>query len=219
MKTILKKTLSLLPFIGGVFMANSQNLDYLPQAKRDSILISIAKEAVLRYGPGYYREYKTPVIERGQIPVKGTMNPTGENAGKIYYRVTFLYDKTQEVLAENFAAIVGFREGTSSPVYIRFGNERARFIPEKEWKDNAVVEEQTPYETMIFPIYDWNNPEKKEPINIDELKQKGYEDKGDQWVKTKQEVPPNIDILKREGYEEINGQWVKTKKKVPAQVK
>jgi hypothetical protein len=36
MKVIYKKTLSILMFMGGVFMANSQNMDSLPQAQRDS---------------------------------------------------------------------------------------------------------------------------------------------------------------------------------------
>jgi hypothetical protein len=231
-KTVLRKVsttiLSVLPslvtfaltFIGGTFIANSQNLDSLPQSQRDSILISTAKEAVLRYGPGYYREYKEPVIERVQTPPKGTLNPTGENAGRICYRVTFLYDTVKERLGHDFAAIVLVWEDIGKPYIVSFPTGYGRFISEDEWASNAVVE-QTPYQTMIFPIYDWqNHPEKKEPVNIDELRRKGYEEvDGGQWVQTKREVPPNIDILKREGYEEINGQWVKTKKKVPARVK
>jgi hypothetical protein len=200
MKTGYKKTLSVLIFMGGVFMANSQNLDSMPQAQRDSLLIATAKEVVLKYGPGYYREYKEPVIERGQLPAKGELNPTGKKAGKIYYRVTFLYDKTIEMLEYDFAAIVGFSGDTGKPTGVQFGEGIIRRIPEGEW-ENAVIE-QTPYNERIFPIYDMDHPKKKEPKNIDELRRKGYVERDGQWVKTRRDVPPNRDLLKREGFEE-----------------
>jgi hypothetical protein len=220
MKAIYKKTLSILILMGGIFTANSQNLESLPQAQRDSLLISLAKEAVLRYGPGYYREYKEPIIERGQIQPKGTMNPTGENVGRIYYIITFLYDTIKERLGDNFAAIVGFWGDTGKPSYIRLGNNNGytRSISESEWDSDAEVE-QTPYHEMIFPIYDWDDPENKEPKNIDELRRKGYVEKDGGWIQTEKEVPPNTDILKRKGYEERDGRWVKTKKEVPARIK
>jgi hypothetical protein len=210
---ILEKTLSILILMGGVFMANSQNLDSMPQTQRDSLLISVAKEVVLRYGPGYYREDKKPIINRGQIPPKGTMNPTGKDAGRIWYGVTFLYNTTKERLGENFAASVGLWEDTGKPGSVRFGvgNRWVRLISEDEWDSDAIIE-QTPYQEMVFPIYDMEHPEKKEPKNIDELRRKGYVERDGQWIQTKKEVPPNIDILKRKGYEEINGRWVKTKK-------
>ena len=211
MKTVYKKTLSILIFTGSIFMANSQNLNSLPQAQRDSILISVAKEAVLRYGPGYYREDKEPIIKREQVP-QGAIGLTGDNAGRIYYSVTFLYDTTKERLDWDFAAIVGIWEDTGKPLLVRFGEGILRFISENEWENDAVIE-QTPYQECVFAIPDLDHPEKKEPKNIDELRRKGYEERDGQWVKTKKDVPPNVDLLKRKGYEErADGQWVRVKK-------
>jgi hypothetical protein len=204
-------TILVMMLTGYITATVSQNLDSLPQERRDSILISTANEVVLRYGPGYYREYKQPLIERNQIPEKGPTNPTGENIGRILYNVMFLYDKTKELLEKDFAAVIDVWGDTGKPILIYFGNGWGRFIPEGEWESDAVIE-QTLYQEVIFPIYDKEHPEKKEPKNIDELKRKGYEEKDGQWAKVTKDVPPNADLLKRKGYEEINGQWSRVRK-------
>ena len=84
----------------------SQDLDSLPQQQRDSILFEVAKEVVLKYGPGYYREYKRPVIKRRQVPPLGEINLTGDNANRFFYEVIFLYDETKKRLEYDFAAKV-----------------------------------------------------------------------------------------------------------------
>ena len=86
-------------------MAIAQNLNSMPIAQRDSLLISIAKDAILKFAQDYYREYKEPIIECWQIPLEG-----GENAGKISYRVTFLYNKTEETLELDYAASVAIQQ-------------------------------------------------------------------------------------------------------------
>lgn len=48
-------------FVSCVFTTRAQNLDSIPEKQRDSILISVAKEVVLKHGSGYYREYKEPL--------------------------------------------------------------------------------------------------------------------------------------------------------------
>jgi hypothetical protein len=204
----------------------SQNLDSMPKIKRDSILIAKAKEAVLRYGPGYYREYKTPVIEEYITPPKGPDNVTGENAGRKAYIVTFLYDTIKELLEEEFAAEVSIWADTNIPVSIMFGNGRGLLIEKIESKTEQEQEEmeemikttmQVEYrQRYVRAIYDGKS---NIPQNIDEFRRKGYEEIDGQWVQMKKEVPPNIDILKRVGYEEINGRWIKTKKDVPARIK
>jgi hypothetical protein len=190
----------------------SQNLDSLPELKRDSILIAKAKEAVLRYGPEYYREYKTPLIYLFTVPSKGEKNPKGENAGRKMYSVTFPYDTTMELLGEQFAAKVHIWIDTGKLRSVSFGNGLAMIVEGLE-NDPEKIESipQIQYQEAIYPIYDWDNPEQKEPKNIDVLRRKGYEEIDGQWVQTKR-VPPNINILKREGFEEINGQWVRVKK-------
>ncbi|MDR1170817.1 MAG: hypothetical protein LBL24_00025 [Bacteroidales bacterium] len=178
---------------GSVPVLTAQNLDRMKKNKRESQMIVVAKEIVMKYGPDYYRKYKRPVVERHQVPPKGELNPTGEGAGRIFYQVIFLYDKTQESLEHDFAARVTFQEDTGKPTGMFFGNGWGRKLPEN-WRDETVpVTEQNPYqEVQLFPIYDYDNPDpNQEPKNKDELIRKGYErrERG-QWVKTRPDVPP-----------------------------
>ena len=121
----------------GAPVLTAQNLDKMRKNKRESLLIATAKEVVMKYGPDYYRDYKPPVIERYQVPPKGERNPTGEMAGKIIYRVIFLYDKTQESLEWDLAARVSFREDTGKPAHIFFGNNWGREVPEN-WRNETI---------------------------------------------------------------------------------
>jgi hypothetical protein len=214
MRRVNKIMFLVMALTGYVTAIFSQNLDSMPQAQRDSLLISLAKEVVLRYAPLYYREYKEPVIERLEPPEE-SMNSTDKDAGRILYRVFFPYDKTREQLSYDYAAFVGIWEDTGKPSGIQCGVGGGRIISESEWESDTVVKQSRYSERWFFPKYDMNHPGKKEPINIDELRQKGYEEREDgQWVKTGKDISPNIDLLKRMGYEEINGQWIKTKKDV-----
>jgi hypothetical protein len=203
----------------------SQNLESMPKTKRDSILIAKAKKCVLRYGAGYYREYKPPVIEEYITPQKGLNNVTLENAGRKAYIVTFLYDTLIELLGEKFAAEVSIWADTGIPVSITFGNGLGVLTEEVESKTEQEQEEmeeiirttmQVNYnQRYLRPIYeswDWDREDKAKPKNIDELKRRGYEYKDGKWVNPKKNIPPNIDLLKRKGYEEVNGQWVRIKK-------
>lgn len=131
MKIIVIITLFLLGYNS---VSLSQNLDSYPQAKRDSILVSIAKEVILKYGPGYYREFSNPEIKRLKFPPKGERNSTGENANRIYYIVTFRYDKTKELLEFDFAAFVRFWADTGIPDAVSFGNGIGVNIPESHAK-------------------------------------------------------------------------------------
>ncbi|GHS96360.1 hypothetical protein FACS189421_01310 [Bacteroidia bacterium] len=127
----------------------SQNLDSIPKPQRDSILLVKAKETVLKYGPGYYREYKEPQIERGLNPSKGSINKKGIYPNRVYYRVTFLYDKTQEQLSEKYAATVIFwADQGGEPASIGFGNGIAIGIPENsDLRSNTEIE-PIPYQPM-----------------------------------------------------------------------
>ena len=162
-------------------------------AQRDSLLISVAEEVVLKYGPDYYRDYKEPVIKRGQVPPKGEMNPEGEMASRVYYDVTYLYDETQEVLSFEFAASVRFWADTGKPGGVTFGSGEARIIRENvDWRNDDTIEPSIYYQSVVIPIYDLNNPDpNQEPKNLDELKRRGYKDRGDgEWIKIQKDVPP-----------------------------
>jgi hypothetical protein len=201
----------------------SQNLDSMPKFKRDSILIANAKDALLKYGPEYYREYKPPIIKGNTIPPKGDDNTTGENAGRKMYNVTFLYDTTVELLEESYAAIVHIWEDTGNLNGISFGNRWGLLIEaEPDPEKREAIPPMRYRQVRLRPAYetrDWRYEDKAKPKNIDELKRRGYEYKDGEWINPNLNVPPNADILKRKGFEEINGQWVKTKKEVPSQIK
>ena len=73
-----------------------QNLDRLSQAQRDSILVAIAKDAILKYGPDYYDEVKsTPVITRYVVTKEDEEIglSSGYRAGRIRYNVGYLREK------------------------------------------------------------------------------------------------------------------------------
>ena len=65
-------TLSALLLISTAGYAQKNIFEKIPLKQRDSILIETAKNAVLKYAPGYYRDYKKPeVIFRGAAPKEG----------------------------------------------------------------------------------------------------------------------------------------------------
>ena len=150
MKTIEKIVLAILFFMSYITIGVSQNLDSIPQPERDSLLISRAKEVVLKYGPGYYREYKEPIISRVErIPPKGVIIPEWTVLYRFYYEVTYLYDKEKEKLSEKFAARVSFTAINGEPVSILFGNGMGILIPEdNNLRSNKEIE-QIPYEQAI----------------------------------------------------------------------
>lgn len=125
---------------------SSQNLDSLLQQQRDSILIEVAKEVVLKYGPGYYREYKRPVITRSQVPPLGEVNLTGDDANRIFYEMVFLYDKSKEQLSYDFAARVLIWSDSRKPIDVMFGNGLGRVIPEVNQRSTKEDIDQVPYQ-------------------------------------------------------------------------
>ena len=121
MKIITKIILAILLCVG-YDTTKAQNLDLMPIAKRDSLLIATAKEIVLKHGSDYYREYQPPTVKRSQVPPKGELNPGGANAGRVLYNVLFIYNKEKEQLGYDFAASVNFWEDTGKPASVFFGN-------------------------------------------------------------------------------------------------
>ena len=193
MKYIKQIFLILLLSISFNATVTAQYLNAMPVAKRDSLLIAIAKEVVLKYGPDYYREYSKPIIERQTVPQKGETNPSGVNAGRIIYRITFLYDKTEEVLQFDYAAKVSIWADTSHPANVFFGNGHVRGIQEgTDWRNDTTIE-PVPYQAAaIAPLYNLTDKDSTEPLNKTELLQKGYVRRSDgQWVKTTPDVPPH----------------------------
>ena len=87
-------TLSALLLITTAGYAQKNIFEKMPPNQRYSILIETAKNAVLKYAPGYYRDYKKPeVIFRGALSKK---HHKKEDWGRLYYQVTFFYDPLKE---------------------------------------------------------------------------------------------------------------------------
>jgi len=137
----------ILIFISYNLLAISQNLDSIPKTQRDSILLTKAKEVVLKYGPGYYREFKEPVIERVEsIPPKGAVIPKGAITYRFLYEVIYLYDESKEQLEEDFAAKVIFPSATGEPASVLFGNGIGIRIPKDTDLRSGEEVEPIPYQ-------------------------------------------------------------------------
>lgn len=116
------------------------NLDNLPVAKRDSVLKAITKEAILMYGPGYYREYKI-TTERTEWKDwhTGVTHPV--------YLVTYYYDPAVEELSYPYSAEIFVYEKSGKVYEIIFGNGRGVVDVDKR-KAGVVIptKSQIPYQ-------------------------------------------------------------------------
>ena len=129
----------------------AQNLSSMSVIKRDSMLIAISKDAILKFGPDYYREYKPPVIIKGEYPPKGINNPDGINAGRGYYTVTYLYDKTKETLNWDYAAKVSIWADTGNLDGVMFGCGLGLSSINMDWRNDMTIK-PVPYYDATKPI-------------------------------------------------------------------
>jgi len=143
MKTIKTTLICSLLLICFKALGFSQNLDLLPQHQRDSILIAISKEAVLKYGPGYYRENMEAKIERKETSKKGQL--VGENANRVYYWVKLFIDPKDAVFDWGFAARVKIWADSRKPAIAQFGNGFSVLIPEVELRNSNEIK-KIPYQ-------------------------------------------------------------------------
>ena len=130
----MQRILSILLFLTIYITLCAQNLDNLPTEKRDSLFKAKSKEIILRYGPGYYREYKAPTIERIVVPPSET-NPEGTNVGRAFYTIIYWYDKTKERLEEDFAAKVKIWADTGEPASVLFVCNYGYILDRKKTRD------------------------------------------------------------------------------------
>ena len=97
-------TLSALLLITTAGYAQKNIFEKMPPNQRDSILIETAKNAVLKYAPGYYRDYKKPeIILREPIPNNYRIK---KDRGRLYYQVTFFYDPLKEKYLRDYTVKV-----------------------------------------------------------------------------------------------------------------
>ena len=150
-------TLSALLLIMTAGYAQKNIFEKIPLKQRDSILIETAKNAVLKYAPGYYRDYKKPeVIFRGAAPKDYRIK---EDRGRLFYQVTFFYDPLKEKYAKNYIVQVLIWADNGKVCSMYFMNEWGLDIEGLE-KDN---------EHTIMPCW---IPQSKEgtPLPVDSSK-------------------------------------------------
>ena len=114
-------TIGLLSLSGQV---TAENLDSLSTERRNKKLIKLAKEVVLRHGPGFYREYKPPVIKSQRVSDKNgdlRINLRKKYKGRSYYTVEYPYDLKEEVFGSFYSAKVYVWGDTGKVFYIVFG--------------------------------------------------------------------------------------------------
>ena len=145
-------TLSALLLITTAGYAQKNRFEKMPPNQRDSILIETAKNAVLKYAPGYYRDYKKPeVILKKTVPDKGL--------GKFFYLVTYFYDPQKEKFPKDYIVKVYIWADNGKAYIMYFMNEWGLDIEGLE-KDN---------EHTIMPFW---IPQSKEgtPLPVDSSK-------------------------------------------------
>ncbi|NDV64574.1 hypothetical protein [Bacteroides sp. 224] len=109
-----------------VLPAVSQNLAKMSEQKRSRFLLKTAKETILKYGPGYYRDY-VPSVDRFYIGERRRGGQAFSAAfeekhnGRFFYRVKYPYDKTKEYFRMDYSACVFIWEDTGKPFHVSFG--------------------------------------------------------------------------------------------------
>lgn len=107
MKSLYNISCTLLILAATCMSIQAVNLDSLSEKKRNELLLSMAKEVVLRYGPCYFRDDPEPEIG---LALK-TKN----------FKVTYL-PKSEEKFDWGYAVKVFFDNKTGLPTSASFGN-------------------------------------------------------------------------------------------------
>ena len=125
-------TLSALLLITTAGYAQKNMFEKMPPNQRDSILIETATKALLKYAPGYYRDYKKP-----EIILKKTF--PNKSSGRLFYEVTFLYDPQKEKHLFDYIAKVYIWADNRKAFIIKFMNEWRLHIEELEKKGDSTI--------------------------------------------------------------------------------
>lgn len=105
--------------------AQTVNFKAMRPEKRNEYMIKLAKEIIMNFGPGYYREVEEPKvleeIKTFDVP-EGCDEEQMRCNGRKYYEVQMVYDKNKERLAWGYAAKVRIWADDGEPFYVTFGN-------------------------------------------------------------------------------------------------
>ena len=130
------------------------HLSQMDSVKRNEYLVKLAREVVLNFGPGYYRDNMNPTISDLRVfsdrSLVKRFPEAQQKLGKKYYVVTIPYDHTQERLEMDYAAQVEIWEDDGEPKGVMFGHNMGIHFttrPYREWvKDGIKEDEIMPYQ-------------------------------------------------------------------------
>ena len=107
----------------------------MSEAKRNAYMIKLGKEITKEFGPGYYREYKSPVVLEPfeVVPFEGPEKKE-KNIGRQYCTVLFLYDPERESMEWGYASRILFWMDTGKPIEVIFGNGGSVSFRKKSYK-------------------------------------------------------------------------------------
>lgn len=122
----------------------AQNFESLPKSAKDSILIAIAKEGIMKYGPDWWRDYPPEIRQ-----VIAEKSP---GVGKVLYELKFPYDTTVESFYKPYSTKVLIYADSKKIRNIYFGSgamhdERTMQVVDKN--GNHVI---APYETYTHTV-------------------------------------------------------------------
>ena len=135
-------------------LATDIHLSQMDSVKRYEYLVKLAREVVLNFGPGYYRDNMNPEIS----PIRMYLDSTHvkqfpedrKNIGRKYYVVTIPYDHAQEQLEWGYAANVEIWEEDGEPKGVMFGHGLGIHFtsrPYREWVKEGIKEDEImPYQ-------------------------------------------------------------------------
>ena len=130
------------------------HLSQMDSVKRNEYLVKLAREVVLNFGPGYYRDNMNPTISDLRVfsdrSLVKRFPEAQQKLGKKYYVVTIPYDHTQERLEMDYAAQVEIWEDDGEPKGVMFGHNMGIHFttrPYREWVKNGIKKDEImPYQ-------------------------------------------------------------------------
>ena len=135
-------------------LATDIHLSQMDSVKRYEYLVKLAREVVLNFGPGYYRDNMNPTISDLRVFSDSSLverfPEAKRNLGRKYYTVTIPYDHAQEQLEWGYAANVEIWEDDGEPKSVMFGHGLGIHFtsrPYREWVKEGIKEDEImPYQ-------------------------------------------------------------------------
>lgn len=132
-----------------IFLGSSswaQNLDKMSESERTDALVRIAKEAVLKIGPDFYREYGKPGIEHSYV-TDDNRESTEEEAKKYNGRSFYM------VISRN---TLNMLENNARRIYTAFSSSRMIHSSSQRLKSNVSVILSKLFSSIVKIVYDYS---------------------------------------------------------------